>query len=95
MGAMLVGMGGMLGSAGMFLTKLILGKEDRVKKIVEESTSYQLALDNRSQLQEIKENRDLSSSGDPLITIAVRTSGGLGNRVANSVMTPTGMIKIQ
>ena len=27
-GAMLVG-GGMLGSAGMFLTKLILGKEDR------------------------------------------------------------------
>ena len=38
-GAALVGLGGMLGSAGMFLTKLILGKEDRVKKIVEAKRS--------------------------------------------------------
>lgn len=35
-GALLVGLGGMLGSAGMFFTKMILGKEDRVKKIFED-----------------------------------------------------------
>ena len=37
LGAMLVGVGGVLGSGGMFLTKMILGRDERVKKIVEES----------------------------------------------------------
>ncbi|MFL2911373.1 MAG: hypothetical protein ACJZ70_12640 [Limisphaerales bacterium] len=37
LGAMLVGLSGVLGSGGMFLTKMILGRDDRVKKIVEES----------------------------------------------------------
>ena len=37
LGAMLVGLSGVLGSGGMFLTKMILGRDERVKKIVEES----------------------------------------------------------
>lgn len=37
LGAMLIGVGGVLGSGGMFLTKMILGRDERVKKIVEES----------------------------------------------------------
>ena len=37
LGAMLVGLSGVLGSGGMFLTKMILGRDKRVKKIVEES----------------------------------------------------------
>lgn len=35
--AMLVGLSGVLGSGGMFLTKMILGRDERVKKIIEES----------------------------------------------------------
>ena len=37
LGAMLVGLSGVLGSGGMFLTKMILGRDERVKKIIEES----------------------------------------------------------
>ena len=37
LGAILIGVGGVLGSGGMFLTKMILGRDERVKKIVEES----------------------------------------------------------
>jgi len=37
LGAMIVGLSGVLGSGGMFLTKMILGRDERVKKIIEES----------------------------------------------------------
>ena len=37
LGAMLVGLSGVLGSGGIFLTKMILGRDERVKKIIEES----------------------------------------------------------
>ena len=36
-GAVLVGLVGMIASAGTFLTKLILGKDNRVKQLIEES----------------------------------------------------------
>ncbi len=37
LGAMLLGIAGTLGSVGMFFTKMVLGRDERVKKIVEQS----------------------------------------------------------
>ena len=60
-GAVLVGLVGMLASAGTFITKFILGKDDRVKQLVEASRS-KAKLDKRKALDHF--HHRLTMDGD-------------------------------
>ena len=60
-GAVLIGLAGTLASAGTFLTKFILGRDDRIRKLVEASRS-KAKLDKRKALDHF--HHRLSMDGD-------------------------------
>ena len=60
-GAVLIGLAGTLGAAGTFITKFILGKDDRVKQLVEASRS-KAKLDKRKALEHF--HHRLTMDGD-------------------------------